>query len=405
MEIYDIDIVRAIWKSIFDDEDIFIASFYENLESNEVLDRYEKKIYDLVYDQNKAQYKARGVVYQIGEADIVNIKSRYMCPFTYGLRLDVSMEDRDYVNAKVINAIENIKGRKFDVVIGEHGDYYITKTPVLTTAGHHNMHLDDNIYMLQEDSNGTIASNNTWAWMITNWFGEEGFYTAPFGLPDSRDYDVYVEEDGSLYRVKIGYTKASPNPTYIIKSAVLIESTFTKRKATLSVNGSQKTEPFINDGVKRITILINGQATITDEYVMLGNDIVLTTIKSSAVASNQELEIEPIELPSALAVDDDTYQTWNSAYLTKDRNMGIKPVVSYLFVVDYSSPFLVALYDFGRYGYTITNPDATFYIKELFYNFGVANVKFIDCKLGNVSINNSNGDMVYVRVDFKIGAY
>lgn len=408
MEIYDIDLVRAVFTSVLDDENIFISSFYESLENPEALERYGKKVRDLASDQNKASYKARGVVYQQGEADIVNIKSRYMSPFAYGVRLDVANDDRDYVNEKLIYLIENVKGRKFDILVGASGEKYVTKTPSFNTNSAKYIYLDNNIFMVNDSE---YATDLTYDVEIADYFftDEVAKYTAPAGLANGvYEYVVYMEDGTThkLYQATIQYTKSVGGVEYQITDLDEIEVSFTKHKATMSVNGLQKTEPFMTSGVKRIMMLLSGQATITDEYVMLGNDIVETYIK---VGSGSYYSVEPMEMPVGAKLGDTSnyYPSTTSPKGTAHNNT-LENTLSFTFNIDKSNAMITSLYKMAinqSFNSPITNENVVFTILMYDYQFGVLIATTSKAKLDNVGVVNTPADILNLKVTYKLGAY
>lgn len=409
MEIYDIDLVRAVFTNELDDESFFISSFYESLEDPEALERYGKKVYELAKDQNKEAYKARGVVYQQGEADIVNIKSRYMSPFAYGVRLDVAIDDRDYVNAKLITLIEDIKGRKFDIIVGASGEKYVTKTPSFNTNATNYIYLDDNIFMVNDSE---YATDLTYDVELASYFftGETAKYTAPAGLANGvYEYVVYMEDGTThkLYQATIQYTKAVGGvDDYQIADLDEIEASFTKHKVTLSINGLQKTEPFMTSGVKRIMMLLSGQATVTDEYVMLGNDIVETYIK---VGSGSYYSVEPLEMPVGAKLGDTSnyYPSTTSPKGTAHNNT-LENTLSFTFNIDKSNAMITSLYKMAinqSFNSPITNENVVFTILMYDYQFGVLIATTSKAKLDNVGLVNTPADILNLKVTYKLGAY
>jgi len=125
MATYDIDLLRAVFVDKLNDSTIFLASFYEQLQDDQQISRYVETIKELLALQNREQdvsnYKAMGVISQSGNAEIINIKSSYISPLEYQARFDIQLNDRDYVLDKLKTLIDNLRGRKFDLVLLESG--------------------------------------------------------------------------------------------------------------------------------------------------------------------------------------------------------------------------------------------------------------------------------------------
>jgi hypothetical protein len=68
----------------------------------------------------------------------------------------------------------------------------------------------------------------------------------------------------------------------------------------------------------------------------------------------------------------------------------------------------MALYNMARkqaIASPITSIDKTYTIKEYDYQFGVLTTDEIKAKLDDISISNTNGDIINLKVSFKLGAY
>jgi hypothetical protein len=136
----------------------------------------------------------------------------------------------------------------------------------------------------------------------------------------------------------------------------------------------------------------------------MGNDIVRFTIQEGKDTGTIYV-VEPTEIPSSLAVTDDSFQTWNTGYRTTDRNMTIDNKINYAFVYDRNNTLYNYLYQYARFGGGITNPNTIYTIREYRYAFGVLNIDKFYAKLGEVQFSNTNGDVMTLSVAFKAGAY
>jgi hypothetical protein len=175
-------------------------------------------------------------------------------------------------------------------------------------------------------------------------------------------------------------------------------------KLSLSFNTIQSQEPYITNGLDRVFLFFGGSVTIADGNVGMGNDIVRFTIQEGKDTGTIYV-VEPTEIPSSLAVTDDSFQTWETGYRTTDRNMTIDNKINYAFVYDRNNTLYNYLYQYARFGGGITNPNTIYTIREYRYAFGVLNVDKFYAKLGEVQFSNTNGDVMTLSVAFKAGAY
>jgi hypothetical protein len=154
-----------------------------------------------------------------------------------------------------------------------------------------------------------------------------------------------------------------------------------------------------------VFLFFGGSATIVESSVSLGNDIILNTIQ---VGKNEGeiYEVEPTEIPASLSVSDDTFQTYANGYRTQDRNMAIGNKMAYSFIYDNTIALYNDLYTYARFGTNAgTYAQQVFTIKEYRYSFGVLTTNTFFAKLGDVATSNTNGDVMTISVNFKIGDY
>lgn len=410
-ELYEIDLIRAILEHKLNDETIFLTSFYEQIGDADALERYGRKIYELINDQNRASYKARGVVAQNGEADIVNITSNYICPLEYSVRLDVAyykqleedseddLSDVEYVGGKLNTLIQAIKGRKFDITQGEDGDLYVCNTPAINyTTGQ--LEVLDDVYMYYSGAND-ITDEDDWATIVGELIGADKVWTlSSTATSAGATYSVYFESNSKLYQVGLALTYSS-GYHWAITSVSELETSFTKYKVSISVNNLQRDMPYDFNGTGRMALFFNGQATIADGDIMLGNDKIGTRINN--------IVVDPLELPSGSKMGDTGSYLIDSNYpKATTYNNALENTITYSFNVSKTNTIIMALYNLARkqsIASPITSIDMTYTIDEYDYQFGVLTKDTIKCKLDDVSITNTNGDIITIKATFKLGAY
>lgn len=422
-ERYDIDFVRAILQHELDDDTIFLTSFYEQIGDPTTLERYAQQVAELINDQNKQTYKARGVVAQNGEADIVNITSNYICPLEYSVRLDVAyfkqldedstedLSDIEYVNSAVVDLIDNVKGRKFDVIMGEEGDLYVCKTPIVGSTAKNNIYLDNDVYMVNTSATYSFGNGDTQEVIDALIDDNVGTYQFPYDRPvGTTTYTFYVQDatTADLYEVVATYTHTSgSDDTLTYVRHTLLEDTYTKYKVSLSVNNIQKDLPYDFNGTGRMALLFSGQATIVDENVMLGNDIIKTTMKVGT--SGETYPVEPLEIPTATKVNDaDNMYYQTSVPKPKTTNTHISSTPTYSFVIDTSNALLLEMYKLARYqtmGTQIAHINYVWTIVEYMYKYGTLNKYTMKAKIDDISIVPTNGDVMVIKASFKLGDY
>jgi hypothetical protein len=404
MAIYDIDLLRALFVDKLNDNTIFLASFYEQIQDDQQIERYVETIKELLALQNRekseSNYKAMGIIAQSGNAEIINIKQNYISPLEYQARFDIELSDRDYVLGKLKTLINDLRGRKFDVVVLESGAIRI---------------LPDN-YTINQTTNKLVL-NASGTFVTTG--GTNPIETTPTSFITHLNATYHQIESSTAFLLNIPYTllfihnndyysrviTRTGATTYTFGSAIKIGDVEQTYKLSLSFDGIQSQEPYINNGVDRVFLFFGGSATVVESKVSLGNDIILNTIQ---VGKNEGtiFTVEPTEIPASLSVSDDTFQTYANGYRTQDRNLAIGNKMAYSFIYDNTIALYNDLYTYSRFGTNASSyAQQVFTIKEYRYAFGVLTTNTFFAKLGDVATSNTNGDVMTLSVNLKIGDY
>jgi hypothetical protein len=456
--LYDIDLLRALLVNRINDESVFLASFYEQIKGEEAIARYVDELKELIALQNqeksKSNYKALGIVSQSGNANIVNIKQNYILPFDFQVRFDIELTDRDYVLDKIKDMILATKGRKYDLALEDDGGVLVFGEPNTFNDTFSLPVAFNNAYFVYSGGDPTVSANfipdfknkflltkdtqnldlttyyiynNAFYKTIykhTGWTTASSTQTAydtalekkSSTILDSSELSgaltAFLNDSGRTNRAILRVQRLSPVGTFYFSVSLTTETAVTTNlgvvpqfyKLSLSFNTIQSQEPYITNGLDRVFLFFGGSVTIADGNVGMGNDIVRFTIQEGK-DTGTIYEVEPTEIPSSLAVTDDSFQTWNTGYRTTDRNMTIDNKINYAFVYDRNNTLYNYLYQYARFGGGITNPNTIYTIREYRYAFGVLNIDKFYAKLGEVQFSNTNGDVMTLSVAFKAGAY
>jgi hypothetical protein len=457
--LYDIDLLRALLVNRINDESVFLASFYEQIKGEEAIARYVDELKELIALQNqeksKSNYKALGIVSQSGNANIVNIKQNYILPFDFQVRFDIELTDRDYVLDKIKDMILATKGRKYDLALQDDGGVLVFGEPNTFNDLHSLPIAFNNAYFVYSGGdptsgtnyrtqlkNNLLLNNNTKNLDFTTYYiYNNQFYKTIYKHTDFLIQNSNITEFNNSTEKVIGVSFGGGGVSTIINNFIT-DPTRTHRgvlriditgefpqtqyysillgtetniitnlgvvpqfyKLSLSFNTIQSQEPYITNGLDRVFLFFGGSVTIADGNVGMGNDIVRFTIQEGK-DTGTIYEVEPTEIPSSLAVTDDSFQTWETGYRTTDRNMTIDNKINYAFVYDRNNTLYNYLYQYARFGGGITNPNTIYTIREYRYAFGVLNIDKFYAKLGEVQFSNTNGDVMTLSVAFKAGAY
>ena len=404
MAIYDIDLLRALFVDKLNDNTIFLASFYEQIQDEQQIERYVDSIKELLALQNReksvSNYKAMGIIAQSGNAEIINIKQNYISPLEYQARFDIELTDRDYVLGKLKTLINDLRGRKFDVIALQDGSIKILPDNYTINETSNKLVLNPAGTFVTTSASSPILSTPTFfiSHLNTTYHQIQSSTAFTLNVP----YTLFFIWDNDYYSRVITRTGAS---SYTYGNEVKIGDVEQTYKLSLSFDGIQSQEPYINNGVDRVFLFFGGSATVVESKVSLGNDIVLNTIQ---VGKNEGTiyTVEPTEIPASLSVSDDTFQTYANGYRTQDRNLAIGNKMAYSFIYDNTNALYNDLYTYARFGTNAaTYAQQIFTIKEYRYSFGVLTTNTFYAKLGDVATSNTNGDVMTISVNFKIGDY
>jgi hypothetical protein len=89
-------------------------------------------------------------------------------------------------------------------------------------------------------------------------------------------------------------------------------------------------------------------------------------------------------------------------------NASVENTISFTFNVVRNNALLMAWYNLARkqaIASPVTSIDQTYTILEYDYQFGVLTIDTITCKLDDLSIVNTNGDVLTLKTSFKLGSY
>jgi hypothetical protein len=461
MAIYDIDLLRALFVDKLNDNTIFLASFYEQIQDEEQINRYVDSIKELLALQNRekseSNYKAMGIIAQSGNAEIINIKQNYISPLEYQARFDIELNDRDYVLDKLRGLINQLRGRKFDLSLQSNGSVVVFGeptqlsttifgifnkmyvevantgiNPITNSSGYINL-IKNQVFLIRNNTisqqfttyfnfnnvlYSSVYSYSGWTSQTTNETAyNNSFEKVDFFAPNISAQSTLVNQFinlGTTNRAVLKITYGDGNqPTY--HSIVLTGETVTLPisigifpvfyKLSLSFDGIQSQEPYINNGVDRVFLFFGGSVTIVESKVSLGNDIISTIIRTGKDTGASYL-VEPTEIPASLSVSDDTFQTYVNGYRTQDRNMAIGNKMAYSFIYDNTNALYNDLYQYARFGTNAsTYAQMIFTITENRYAFSKVTSNKFYAKLGDVATSNTNGDVMTLSVNFKIGDY
>lgn len=194
---------------------------------------------------------------------------------------------------------------------------------------------------------------------------------------------------------------------------------FEKWKVSLSFDSIRCDEPRNLNANEYVDISFGGSATIVNNGVKLGNDLLRVNIKRlglqaetyidfTSQENNKDYWLEPLEMPSGLNANTNPIQLISNKFKTNSHTDAVANTLQYTFVCDENVDFLEKLYDYARYGtWGITkddiSPNMIFGVKEIYCSWGVYKEKDIKTKLvENVDIENTESDVLTLGLTMQV---
>ena len=432
--VFPIDVVRAIIEQTLTEQHIAqptkyfggsnqvnLFSFYEQLQKEEDVDRFVEVVEDLAKQQNRSGLIMNGTIIAPENPTITNLYLDTIIPMTFTCSFRVTLGDRDMAITTINNLIEKLKGRKQDVALFEKGQ--ILKVGCIA---------NDSDIMFPTLKNGDYIGEKTNSLETINDFANNRItYYMSLGVANNTTYPqwYYYEESGLL---KVVY-KASVNDNFEILTesddyADIIfapQETFEKYKVSMSFDSIRCDEPRNLNAKEYCTISFGGSATLVNNGVALGNDLVKLGISKNKIVAqpvitiNQKSQLltnatwlEPLEMPSGNSANSITNLLNSNRFNTNSHTTNITIANQYSFVLDRSIGFLNQLFKYARFGYfgvVTTNgeddytnaitPNMIFTIFEVYSSWGDVEIFDMDTKIvEDISIENTESDTLSITM-------
>lgn len=421
---FALDFVRAIidYKLSFNDNveyfnddkynGIANFSFFEHLASEENVDRYVKVFQELTKQQNRSHLVGFGIVSVNQSPTITNLYDAFISPFEFTYVIRCRLADRDKMLGTLYHLIDETKGRKIDVAQLDTGVLFPVGTITDTVKN--------------GDFIGSVDGTTISA-LLTS-IGSLGI-----SLPTWQENDyLYVEESGKIARYEYLSSLWVKNTTYFTNN--LAHTSFEKYKVSISFNDITINQPFTLDATEYITFQLGGSATLVNNAIRLGNDLVRVYIKKDKIITsdnsannisfdtlatsegtiNPYTEIEPLELPSNANANTIANQLRSNFFLPNSHTDSVAHTIQYTFVCDMSIGLLKQLFNYGRYHecnlgasgvikFESITPNIIYKIKEQWCSWGVVEIHEFIAKLGeDIDIENTESDTTTIGLSFQL---
>ena len=514
---------------------ISLVSFYEQLKTQNEIDRFVETVRDLNDQQNRTGLIGNGVLLTQENPTITNLYSSTIIPFTWTCSIRTTLGNRDAMVETLQNLIEKLKGRKCDIAqlecedfkgkqvpslfkvgtLGQNegqpaikcGDYIgdVGYNQVLTTRINqlitnlvskgfaNNLQLGDYLYYTHNGAYGTtkylsvatyekrtkkykpeativsssgsyqvIDGINWYVYQITLEYEDldvegvidyfdvviDGYYErsplSNINFSNSKLDITSITTSGTTTTVVAGFKTPQLGINSVVIDSLATEYSITltqwydveddgdyshivfppqqtgaiydKFKLSLSFDSFRIDEPHNLNGNEYCEISFGGSATLCNENVYLGNDLVKVSVQKNKILAETPIEfsgaityyLEPLEMPSGLNANTQISQLISNNFKQNTHTDGTAGVLQYSFIMDKSFDILKQWFDyarFGTYGITASDicPNLIYNVVEYWSSWGVVDKHTMLCKITeSIDIENTESDVLTLGVNFQI---
>lgn len=434
LKIFPIDFIRQAFEQkllkehnnnqeLFGGKDqVNIFSFYEQLKSQDEVDRFVENYRDLADQQNRSGLILNGVIVAPENPTITNLYSSLIIPMSFTCSMRCLIGNRDQAIWTINNLINKLKGRKVDIAqlncIDEEGKKYSVPFMV-ETIGHN----DNEPALKNGDYIGTLGNTNAAYDRITE-YTQKGVM-----FDNSKDYWFYCQHSNKL---KVIYYNHSNNEYSFIEddgnhNDIVFppeHTSFEKYKVSFSFDAIRCDEPRNLNAEEYCELSFGGSATLVNASVQLGNDLIKIFISKLGFQAENWVSfeqdgvipgdfLEPLEMPSGSNANTQISQLVSNRFISNSHTDAIALTLQYTFVYDKSIPLLKQWFDYARYGIQpdgeetpfrdgIT-PNIIYEILEIWSSWGDFEIIQVRAKIvENIDIENTESDTLTLSVTMQI---
>lgn len=426
LKTFPIDFVRAVfeWKlksystniNYFNNEDISLFSFYEHLATQEEVDRYVERYNDLIDQQNRSNSLGVGVITITDTPSLTNISSSFVSPFEWSCTIRCTMANRDKMMQTIYKLIADLKGRKVDVAQLDSGKLFPVGT--LLNNNESDMKIQENDFIGSVTYSQESGIDSAITGVLTN-LSANGI---TYNYPQNEDGVVIIAEHTNVGQLKT-YLYDNGGGIFIEteKNEIPPHTSFEKYKLDLSFDDIKVDEPFTLDAQEYCTITFSGSATLCNNSIRVGNDLVRLYFSKYKVKgasdytfSTNSYRLEPLELPSNSNANIIQNQLRSNYFRTNTHTDSLALSIQYSFLCDLSNTLISQWFDYARYGensldasnvLTINSitPNIIYSVNEYWVSWGEVSKKSFKAKIvDDISIENTESDVLTLGLSMQI---
>lgn len=397
-------------------EQVNIFSFYEQLKSQEEVDRFVENYRDLAEQQNRSGLILNGVIVAPENPTITNLYSSLIIPMSFTCSMRCLVVNRDQAIWTINNLIDKLKGRKVDIAqlncVDEEGKKYSVPFMVGTIG---------------QELNQLVIKNGDYIGQISN-ISDVDTLIASLKLK-GLDLEVtnptyfYVKHENKLKVVKQTHNQNVNTYQFVTDDGTEDKiafppqhTSFEQYKVSFSFDAIRCDEPRNLNAEEYCELSFGGSATLVNAGVQLGNDLLKLVVQKLGYQGETYVEfnnapkvlLEPLEMPSGNNVNNQISQLVSNKFLSKSHNDAIALTLQYTFIYDKSIALLKQWFDYARYGKTGLNvteitPNLEYSVTEYWCSWGDFEPKEIKTKIiENIDVENTESDTLTLSLTMQI---
>ena len=277
--------------------------------------------------------------------------------------------------------------------------------------------------------------------------------TLNIGVVGENDYDELLKEEAeidmeSLTITELGYIAGTCRYSFKVPNSVLpIESwiddveeqprlillpyeykeiatpiehvNFEKYKVSFSCEAIRCDEPRNLNENEYCDLTFSGSATLVNESVKLGNDLVKLGLRKKMIKSSPNINItdicywlEPLELPSGNNADTKLNQLLSNKFIINTHTNALSINMQYTFIIDSSIELINQIWKYARYGKQGTSsqsyldgitPNMIYTCKEFWSSWGNTNIEdFLAKIVESIDSENTESDTMTITVPLQV---
>ena len=395
---------------------IAINSYFQQLRNQDEVDRFVECFKDIENQQNRTGLIGNGIILAPENPTITNLYSCMIIPMEWNCSMRLLVENRDQMIVTLNNLIDELKGAKVDIAqlngTDENGKPYSTPF-VVGTIGHN----EGKPFIKNGDYIGDIS--NVQVSDLLTYFETLGVYDDT-QTSEGEWYYVSVEINGNKVLKVVYYNDEDEwqlleddgtHPEIIFPPE---HNSFDKFKLSMSFDSLRCDTPRSLNGKEYINISFGGSATLVNNGVKLGNDLIKIRVNKKGIEGQADFTdvanyyLEPLEMPSGNNINTKINQLVSNNFKSNSHADAISLTLQYSFICDENIDLLEQWYKYGRFGIVgITkndiSPNMIYNTREIYSAWGkYTNRDMLTKVVESVDNENTESDVMTLSITMQI---